>query len=427
MTEAAAGPARKEGLGRGIVAMNLILGMSRWEAAGLRKPSFTVVDQAPPWSMRSFPLPGSPKRPTKPPGPAWRQLLGRNRPGKPFPFRTSPELVKAISKAHLSLASILSCPHPPFWDDCTGWKECFEDQVQRLVRLQSVECLEACEHLEDLLAALQDRRAEVLRVTIYQILYELPPLRRRNRWGDLGMIDLGLVRTALSRVSPGRLQAALAEPGWPPLAKTWVLEVLRLALVEGEQAADRARGGRGIRGDTLGPGSLEVLGEVLKEVAAAPCLLPLPRFLAGCSCFDLRIEHLSNLAADHLAQWPVREDLLTALAGCSEENRRRVLARAAANSGQALVDPFEQISLVTPWRQVVLAQRRLTWWLKAVDFHPRLLAWYDTLRKASATEAEEIGSKTGIPAHALAGIAAMVRVYPGAGAGLSDACGADPT
>ena len=342
------------------------------------------------------------------------------------PFRTSPELEDAISEAYLSLASILSCPHPPFWDGFTGWNERFEVKVQRLVHLRSIECLEACEHLEDLLVALQDRRAEVLRVTIYQILYELPPLRRRNRWGDLVLIDQGLLRTAVSRVSPARLQAALAEPGWPPLAKAWLLEVLPPGLFQEEPSFDRRSGGTGIRGPSLGPATLEVLKEILKEVAAAPCLLPLPKSWAGCSCFDLRIEHLSNLAADHLAQWPVREDLLAALAGCSEENRRRVLGRYAPGPGQPSADHFEPINPGTSWRLVVLAQRRLTWWLKAVDFQPRLLNLYDALRQASAPEAEKISLEAGVSSNVLASITAMVKLYPVAGTGMPDARHDDP-
>jgi hypothetical protein len=358
--------------------------------------------------------------PPIPPNPGWHRLLGRNRTGKIFPFRTSPELEDAISKAHLSLASILSCPHPPFWDYFEGWNESFEVKVQRLVHLRSVERLEACEHLEDLLVALQDRRAEVLRVTIYQILYELPPLRRRNRWGDLGLIDQDLLRNALSRVSPDRLRAALAEPGWPPLAKAWVMEALHLGLLEGERAVDRARGGIGIRGDALGPATLEVLQEIAQEVAAAPCLLPLPQSWLGCSCFDLRLEHLSNLAADHLAQWPVREDLFTALAGCSEENRLRILGRYAPDPGQPLADQFEPISSGTSWRLVVQAQRRLTWWLKAVDFQPRLLNLYDSLKNATASETEEIRLESRVSSHVLETITAMAKVYPAAGTGMPD-------
>ena len=72
-----------------------------------------------------------------------RSPAGNRHHGQYRPFRTSPELEDAISKAYLSLASILSCPHPPFWDDFTGWNEWFEVKVQRLVHLRSIECLEA--------------------------------------------------------------------------------------------------------------------------------------------------------------------------------------------------------------------------------------------------------------------------------------------
>jgi len=355
-----------------------------------------------------------PSRHMNPLSPAWNPHVQFK------PFRTTPELDEAISKAHLSLASVLCCPHPPFWDSATGWYEAFDVQVQRLIHLRSVECLEACEHPEDLLVALQDRRAEVLRVTIYQTLYELPPLRRRNRWSDLELIDQGLLRTALSRVSPGRLQAALAEPGWPPLAKAWLLEVLPPGLFKEEPSFDRRRRGTGIRGDSLGPATVEVLQEILKEVAAAPCLLPLPRAWAGCSCFDLRLKHLSTLAADHLALWPVREDLFTALAGCSEENRRLVLGRYTSRPGQPSADQFEPIGSGTSWRLVVQAQRRLTWWLKAVDFQPRLLNLYDALRKATASEAEEIRLEAGVSTNVLESITTMARVYPAAGTGKPD-------
>jgi len=323
-------------------------------------------------------------------------------------FEASPELGQAIAEAQGSLASLRSCPGPPFWDGFNGWDERFAGQLERLIRLRSHTAIEACEQLEDTLAAVHDRRAEILRVTVYQLLLGLPPLRRRNRWSSLGQVDPGLLRSALSGVAPGRVRAALAEPGWPPSVREWVVQALPPELRP--EAPDAGAPGAG-----PGPATRDLLHAVIRELAAAPCLLPTPPAWAGHSCFDLRLERLSGLAADHLGQWPDPEDLAIALAGCSEDNRRRALAGHGPGAARAVAERAGRPGPELPWRRILLAQRRITWWLGAVNFQSRVLDLYDALRAAPASGAEAILSAAGVSATVMDGVSAMAKAYPAPG------------
>ncbi len=320
----------------------------------------------------------------------------------------SPELLPVIEEAQQWLRRLRSCDHPPFWDQFDGWSEDFQNLLERMVRLRSLELLDACEYLEDLLAAVQDRRSEILRVTAYQILLALPPIGRRGASSALRAIDPRVSREVLAEI-PLELHAeALEEPGWPLAVQEWVLEMSpRVWPLEMGPKGSRPRVSNS--NGPFGPNTTAFLERMIQGLAKAKGLLPTPPAWVGSSCLDLRFENLSTLAEDHLARWPDPDILATALVGLSSGNRAKAFALFPDTSLRERVDQIGQ-GFAT-WREILQAQRQVGWWLQFVDLKREVLECYEVLKKATPSEAMVLMSAIDLKPYVLQGVKAMVGAY----------------
>lgn len=208
-------------------------------------------------------------------------------------------------------------------------------------------------------------------MTAYQILLAIPPIGRRNSLAELERIDPEVIQALLSGIPPDLLLGALAERNWPPAVRRWLLKPSPSDLT-GDHHAEALTGMR--EGCPYGPKTTQLLGRLIQGLARTESLLPIPTAWIGGSCLDLRIEHRSCLAADHLATWPDPEDLASALCGLSAGNQQRILGRLDPERSRLLVNQIALKQGGRSWKQILQAQRRIAWWLNLVDFSPKILA-----------------------------------------------------
>jgi hypothetical protein len=334
-------------------------------------------------------------------------------PGLDLPFPSTPELNQAIWEAQEDLIHYRACASGPFWDTFSGWAREFDSHLERMIKLRSEGYFEACEYLEDLLVALHDHRSQIMRVTTYQILLNLPPMGRRNSLSDLEAITPSILRRFLSEANPRLIFEALSEDSWPPSVRQWVVGAMQeIPSLQCMLSLDTLNQPNRL-GKAFGPRTTELLGKLVHTISEARSLLSIPSSWIGASCLDLRIQKLSTLASDHLAAYPEMQDLSTALAGLSIDNHQRVLDLLPEQKASA-IQAFQGSGLhKSSWGQVVLAQRRISWWVRLVDFWGPTLDAYEILKHSALSDEAHLRDYPGVPDRVRDQLVAMVKVYRG--------------
>jgi len=268
--------------------------------------------------------------------------------------------------------------------------------------------MDACEHFEDLLAAMHTRRSEILRVTIYQTLLALPPIPRRGTSSVLREIDPRVIRKVLAEIPIEIQEEALKEPNWPRSTREWILE-MSPCLQSSRRLPKGSRAHIARSDGPFGPKTTELLGRVIQGLTKVESLLPVPPAWVGFTCLDLRFENLSTLAEDHLTRWPDADILATALIGLSTGNRAKAFALFPENGIRERLDQIEKG--FTRWRSILQAQRQIGWWLQLVDFRRETLECYELLKKATPAEAMVLMATISLKPFVLKATRAMVDAY----------------
>lgn len=306
-----------------------------------------------------------------------------------WPFSVSAVLRKAIQDGLRLLSAMRGCSSPPFWDAYAFWTSEFQQQVLRFKEARSIEHLEASDYLEDLLVAQHSRREEIARVTLYQVLLGLPPLRRRLGVSELELIQKSNVLEEFESIGSFRLSAAMEDPGLPPDLRIWLSRRGR-----GGGPADYVETSSNSAMDEPAESSAhQMVEELLGAIIHSTSLLPPPEDWFGSSCLDLRLENLSVLGKDHLAKWPDNASLRVAGFGLAPLKREMIQELMPSNNQT----PVGQERPVQPWKEIVSAQRRIGWWIDLVRFSPKILDGYRRIKSIDPADREAVQGQDRIP------------------------------